>query len=128
MRYVLFILIGFLGLFLTQTARGADCSSGDILILTPPSGTTTIRDSVTIRGFLCENHALVLIRNETTDHSTLTVTDEECDDGSCIYRFVARVRGLAPGINDITASVPDEDPPIETGVEIIRTALAWLER
>lgn len=127
MRKIFLILISLFGLFQTPAVWSADCSAGDVIVLTSPrAGLKTLHDAVTVRGFLCERHPYVLVRNETTNKSAFAQTDEDCRGNSCTYRFAVPMRGLAPGSNQIKATIPGEDPPIEVEVEVIRTALALL--
>lgn len=124
---IFLILISAFGLFQTPVVWSADCSSGEVIVLVSPrAGMKTLHDAVTVRGFLCESHPYVLVRNETTNKSAFAQTDQECHGNSCTYRFAVPMRGLAPGSNQIKAIIPGEDPPIEVEVEVIRTALALL--
>lgn len=84
----------------------------------------TLHNAVTVRGFLCENFPYVLVRNETTDRTAYAQTDAECHGSACTYRFAVPMRELAPGSNQIKATIPGKKPPIEVEVEVIRTALA----
>ena len=104
---------------------GWDCPLEETMVITAPrSGIRTYRDSIAIRGFFCEKIHYVVVKNDTTERSTLTDTDEVCDGEDCIYTFSTLVNGLAMGSNRLTATVPGHDPPIEIHIEVIRTALA----
>lgn len=111
-------------------ALADDCAGKGLVVTAPRSGTKTMHPSITVRGYLCQNHPLIRIRNQTTDVETLTETSEVCDKGrqDCTYHFAAPVRGLEMGQNRITAEVLGEGSGegILVEIEIIRTALAGL--
>jgi hypothetical protein len=119
---ILTLIIISLGI-LPSTLRAGDCSSGDEMFVTAPqSGAKTMQPSITVRGYLCHNRPLIMIRNETTATETITETNEVCDSSQCTYHFAAPVRGLALGENRITAEIPGDGTLVE--LEVIRTALA----
>jgi hypothetical protein len=108
----------------TAYAAG-ECTGGEELIVTAPkSGAKTLNPSITVRGYLCHNHPLIMIRNETTSLEVITETSEVCDGSRCAYHFAAPVRGLEFGENRITAEIPGEEGRVE--IDVIRTALAGL--
>ena len=118
--FIILILTGWVG-----EALAEECSENEPIIVTNPrAGAHIFNDGITIRGFLCVNYPLIEVRNETTDRTATSLTTEICDNHQCTYHFAVPMRSLALGINQIRATVPGEDPPIEAEVEIMRTAFA----
>jgi hypothetical protein len=129
-KYII-ILIVILGISPLSTAWAKDCEGeGQLFITSPREGDYTLNSGVSVRGYLCSNYQFVLIKNRTTESATLTDTMETCDQDGCVYTFSAFVRGLALGANELTASIPgqEDENSIEASVEVIRTALAMLEK
>lgn len=119
------IIIILIGLLAWNSAFGWDCpGKGELIVTAPRAGAHTFNDSIAVRGFLCEDYQLVVVRNRTTETSVLTNTDEVCEGGICVYTFAAFMDDLALGVNDLEATVPGIDPPMEATVQVIRTALA----
>ena len=117
-RSFFLILIALMGV---NSAFAADCQEGEPLVLTSPrAGARTLNDGVTVRGYLCDNFALIEVRNETTHKASTVVTTEVCSKRQCTYHFAAPMRSLALGTNHIKAMIPGED--IEVEVEIVRSA------
>jgi len=120
---VIRIIIIMIGLLAPLLCLAQDCGRAERLVVTSPkSGAKTLYPSVTVRGFLCQNAPMILIRNVTTNAELLTETTRVCDQEECTYHFAASVRGLEPGQNRITAEIPGEDVLVE--IEVVRTALA----
>lgn len=104
---------------------GWECPGEEVLVVTAPrAGARTFRDFVTVKGFLCEKSYIVEVKNVTTRQLIVTDTDEVCEESQCVYTFSTSIRGLALGRNELTATVPGHDPPVEVHFEVIRTALA----
>lgn len=119
------IIIILIGLLAWNSAFGWDClKEGELVLTSPHTGAHTFNESIAVRGFLCQDHHFVVVRNRTTETSVLTNTDESCEGGVCIYTFAALVDDLALGVNDLQAVVPGLDPPMEVTVQVVRTALA----
>lgn len=94
------------------------------MVTAPRPGARTLNDTIAVRGFLCQDYHLVLVRNKTTDRTILTNTDALCDREGCIYTFATFMNDLALGENELAAVVPDQDPPVEVRITVLRTALA----
>lgn len=117
------ILIIMISLLVPALSFAQDCGRAERLVVTSPkNGAKTLYPSVTVRGFLCQNAPLILIRNITTNAELLTETTRVCDREECAYHFAVSVRGLEPGQNRITAEIPGEDIIVE--IDVVRTALA----
>lgn len=118
-------LIGIAFFLCPFWAEGWDCPAGGELIVTAPrSGAHTFNDTIAVRGFLCGQYPVVLVQNRTTQKAVLTDTDESCSSKRCVYTFATFISDLALGENDLQATVPGKDPPLEVRVQVIRTALA----
>jgi hypothetical protein len=129
MRRLVLILIGISAPLVVWAypTEGWDCPREEVLVVTAPrAGARTFRDFVTVKGFLCEKSYIVEVKNVTTRQLVMTDTDEVCEASHCVYTFSTSVRGLALGRNELTATVPGHDPPVEVRFEVIRTALAGL--
>lgn len=106
----------------------ADCTADRRIVVTyPRSGIRTYGDAISLRGFLCQNYPLIVVRNITTKKSMLTETREVCEDGQCVYPFAAFVEDLAPGTNELQAIIPGRSPPLSVSIQVIRTVLADLD-
>ncbi len=98
-----------------------------VILTNPAQGARTFHDSIMVRGYLCESHPVIQIKNQTTSKTMFAATDKVCDRSGCTYHFAVPVKGLAMGANRITATVLGQTPPLEVTTEITRTALAELE-
>ena len=119
------ILIGMLAAWGPAAWAASDCAGPELVVTAPRNGYKTLYAAVTVRGYLCRNYPLIMIRNETTNVETFTETREVCDTSECRYHFAAPVRELVLGENHITAVIPGEEE-FEVAIEVIRTALAGM--
>ncbi len=120
------IFLILIAIMASSAAWGWDCPDQEkIVVLAPRSGVRTQRDSISIRGYLCQNYRVVLVKNTTTKKIAMTGTDELCHGKEgCIYTFAVYVDDLAMGTNELTATIPGLHPPIEVHLSVIRTAFA----
>ena len=112
-----------------MSAWAWECGSDKSFAVTyPRSGVSTYGDAISLRGFICHNFPIIVVKNVTTDKSVLTETKEICESGRCVYPFAVFVEDLAMGKNDLQATVPGREPPLEIHVEVVRTALAQKDK
>ena len=120
------IFLILIALLIPCGAWGWDCAEdGKMVVVAPRSGIRTQRDSIAVRGYLCQDYQVVLVKNTTTKKITMASTDEFCrENEGCVYTFAVFVDDLAMGTNELTAAIPGLQPPIEVHLSVIRTAFA----
>ncbi len=96
-----------------------------IILWSPRPGLAVKSSSVALRGFVCAESPVLMVKNLTTHGSQMIETKRVCRGGRCVSSFAALVKNLAPGPNRLSASTPDGRA--EISLEVIRSALA-LER